>query len=453
MKATTQPQAPSPEFAAPDTPSAAAKSLQRRAHDLIPGGAHTYAKGDDQYPVTAPPLLERGAGSHVWDTDGREFIEYGSGLRAVTLGHGYPAVVEAAAREMARGLNFVRPSPLEARCAEALLEWVPGAEMVKFAKNGSDVTTAAVKLARAYTDRDLVAICLDQPFFSTDDWFIGTTPMSAGIPDAIRDLTVGFHFNDLDSVDELFARFPGRIACCVLEAATATEPAPGFLEGLRERCTRHGALLVLDEMITGLRWPGGSAQVHYKIRPDLATFGKALANGFPLSALVGHRDVMDLGGLHHARKRVFLLSTTHGAESASLAAGLATMQVYRSEPVLDTLHERGEQLRAGVQQAAQRHGVADFVDAVGRASNLIYVTRERDGKPSQVFRTLFMQELIRHGVIGPSFVVNYSHSAEDIERTVAAVDAALAVYARALAEGPDRFLVGRPVKPVMRGTN
>jgi len=436
-----------------DSPSAATRALHERAQDLIPGGGHTYAKGDDQYPVTAPPLLERGAGSHVWDPDGREFIEYGSGLRAVTLGHGYPAVVDAAAREMARGLNFVRPSPLEVRCAEALLEWVPGAEMVKFAKNGSDVTTAAVKLARAYTGRDLVAICLDQPFFSTDDWFIGTTPMAAGIPAAIRDLTVGFHFNDLASVDEVFARYDGRIACCVLEAATATEPAPGFLEGLGERCRRGGALLILDEMITGFRWPGGTAQSHYGLRPDLSTFGKALANGFPLSALVGRREVMNLGGLHHDRARVFLLSTTHGAESASLAAGLATMEVYRSAPVLETLHARGERLRAGAEAATRRHGLNGSVQIAGRASNLIYITRDRDGHPSQAFRTLFMQEMIRRGVIGPSFVVNYSHTEADIDRTVAAIDETLAVYARALAEGVERYLVGRPVKPVMRGTN
>lgn len=184
------------------------KRLRERAHALIPGGAHTYAKGDDQYPEDAPGFIARGAGSHVWDVDGNEFIEYGSGLRSVTLGHAYPAVVEAALSAMRHGSNFVRPAPIEVEMAERFLEAVPGAEMVKFAKNGSDVTTAAVKLARAYTGRDLVAICAEHPFFSTDDWFIGTTPMDAGIPQNVAAQTLKFHYNDVGSVERLFAEFP-----------------------------------------------------------------------------------------------------------------------------------------------------------------------------------------------------------------------------------------------------
>jgi glutamate-1-semialdehyde 2,1-aminomutase len=430
-----------------------AAALNARAHELIPGGGHTYAKGDDQYPADAPPFLARGAGCHVWDLDDHEYIEYGAGLRAVTLGHAYPSVLEAARLELERGMNFVRPSPLEVECAAALLAWVPGAEMCKFAKNGSDVTTAAVKLARAFTGRDLVAICADQPFFSTDDWFIGTTAMAAGIPQADRDLTVGFKYNDLASVDALFERYPGKVACLVLEAATAIEPAPGFLEGLKARCDRAGALLVFDEMITGFRWPGGSAQAHYGVRADLSTFGKGLANGFPVSALVGRRDVMELGGLRHDKQRVFLLSTTHGAETVGLAAAMATICVYREHPVIDTLHAMGERLRAGVQAAAQAAGVADQLQVLGRASNLVYVTRDKDGKPSQAFRTLFMQQLIRRGIIGPSFVVNYSHQAEDIDRTIAAVQEIAPLYAKALADGPEKYTDGRPVKPVFRTFN
>ncbi len=178
-------------------PAESLATLQARAHRLIPGGCHTYAKGDDQYPLLAPAFIARGAGCRVWDADGREFIEYGMGNRAVGLGHAYPAVVEAAQRELARGSNFTRPSPLEVECAETFLELIDGAEMVKFCRDGSDATSGAVRLARAYTGRDLVACCADHPFFSTDDWFIGTTPMSAGIPAAIRELTVTFRYGDL----------------------------------------------------------------------------------------------------------------------------------------------------------------------------------------------------------------------------------------------------------------
>src|SRR5208283_4601263 len=197
------------------------RALKPKAHRLIPGGAHTYAKGDDQFPEQAPGFIARGKGCHVWDVDGNEFIEYGMGLRAVTLGHAFDPVVEAAYKQMQLGINFSRPAKIEVDLAELMVEIIDGADMVKFAKNGSDVTTAAVKLARAYTGRDLIAICGDQPFFSTDDWFIGTTEPNAGIPHAIAKLTVTFHYNDLRSLRDLFDQFPDQIACVVLEAEAA----------------------------------------------------------------------------------------------------------------------------------------------------------------------------------------------------------------------------------------
>ena len=437
----------------PTAVSPEAVALRGRAHEIIPGGCHTYAKGDDQYPANAPPFILRGEGSHVWDLDGNEFIEYGMGLRAVALGHAFPSVTEAVAKELENGSNFSRPSPLEVECAELFLECVTNAEMVKFAKNGSDATTAAVKLARAYTGRDLVAICADQPFFSTDDWFIGSTRMPAGVPQAIRQLTVKFGFNDIQSLESVFAAHPEQIACVFLEAETAVAPRDGFLEAVREICDRHGALLVLDETITGFRWHLGGAQTVYGVVPDLSTFGKAMANGFAVAALAGKRQIMERGGLSGSAERVFLLSTTHGAETHSLAAAIATMRTFQSEPVIDTLHRQGDSLRAQVDQVARRHGLEDFLQVRGRSSNLIFVTKGPDGNPSQAYRALFMQEMIRQGVIAPSFVLSYSHSDSDIERTIDAVDSAAEIYVRALNEGIDGHLVGRPVKPVFRPFN
>jgi glutamate-1-semialdehyde 2,1-aminomutase len=430
---------------------AGSNALRARAHAVIPGGAHTYAKGDDQYPLLAPGFIERGLGCHVWDVDGNAFIEYGMGLRAVTLGHAYPSVIAAAAQQMALGANFTRPSPLELQCAEALLQVVPGAEMVKFTKDGSTATTAAVRLARAYTGRDLIAVCADHPFFSYDDWAICTTPMNAGIPHDVSDLTLSFRYNDLPGVAAMFAACPGRIAALILEAAKDVEPAPGYLSGLRELCHRNGALLILDEMITGFRWPDCAAQRHYGVEADLSTFGKALGNGFAVSALAGKRDIMRLGGAEHDSNRVFLLSTTHGAETHALAAALAVMAVYRNEPVVETLARQGERLRAGVEAAAQRHGVSDYFQLRGQPCNLVYLCRDRDGAPSQVLRTLFLQETIRRGVLAPSLVVSYSHSDDDIDRTIEAIDGALGILRRALDDGPEPYLVGRPVKPVFRG--
>jgi glutamate-1-semialdehyde 2,1-aminomutase len=325
--------------------------------------------------------------------------------------------------------------------------------MVKFSKNGSDVTSAAVKLSRAHTGRDMVAICAEHPFFSTDDWFIGTTPMASGIPPVVRELTVRFHYNDPESLRALFTRYPGQIACVVLEAATAEEPRNDFLARVRELCTGYGAVLILDEMITGFRFHLGGAQALYGIEPDLSTFGKALANGFALSALVGRPEIMERGGIRHEHERVFLLSTTHGADTAGLAAGLATMRVYRDEGVIDVLYRQGKRLRQGFDEAARTAGVAEYVRLAGNPTNLVYTTRDRDGAPSQAFRALLLQELLCRGVLAPSFVVSYAHEDADIDATIEAVAEALVVYRRALEDGIERHLIGRPVKPVFRRFN
>jgi glutamate-1-semialdehyde 2,1-aminomutase len=430
--------------------SAQAAALARRAQDIIPGGAHTYAKGDDQFPESAPAFLVRGQGCHVWDTDGNEFIEYGMGLRAVTLGHAFAPVLEAVRAQLPLGTNFGRPAPIEVECAEQFLSLVTGAEMVKFCKDGSLANDAAVRLARAYTGRDMVAICGDHPFFSTNDWFIGTTEMPAGVPDATRRQVVKFLYHDLPGLEALFDEYPGRIACVIMEAARTEEPRPGYLAAVKSLAHEHGALLVFDEMITGFRWHLRGAQHLYGVTPDLSTFGKALANGFSVSAVCGRRDLMCLGGSGHDRERVFLLSTTHGAETHALAAAVATMKTYDSQPVVEVLHARGARLREGYAQVAARHGLTGYVDLVGRDCNLLFSTKGADRRPSQPFRTLFMQEMIRRGVIAPSLVVSYSHSETDIDRTIEAADAAFRVYARALSDGVREHLNGRSIKPVFR---
>jgi glutamate-1-semialdehyde 2,1-aminomutase len=420
--------------------------LNARLHAAVPGGAHTYAKGDDQYPENLAPIISHGRGAHVWDVDGNEYIEYGSGLRAVALGHAHPRVLDAVRRELDKGSNFVRPAAIEVRAAERFLQTVPTADMVKFAKNGSDATTAAVRLARAHTGRTLVALCRDQPFFSTDDWFIAGTPMNAGIPD--QD-TVTFPYGDLDALSSVLEQH--EIAAVILEAATQTEPPAGYLHGVRELATRHGAVLVFDEMITGFRWSEHGAQGVYGITPDLSTFGKAMGNGFAVSALAGKRELMERGGLRTDAERVFLLSTTHGAETHSLAAAIAVMDTYTDEGITDRLHELGDRLAAGVRDVAAGMGVADHVQVRGRASNLVFATLDADGRPSQPYRTLFLRQLLTGGVIGPSFVVSAALTEDDIDRTVEVVAQACTVYRKALDAGdPTPWMGGRPVKPVFR---
>lgn len=428
--------------------------LRSRAHQIIPGGAHTYAKGDDQYPVLSPGFIARGLGSHVWDADGNEYIEYGMGNRAVGLGHAYPPVLDAVRRQLEHGCNFTRPATIEIECAETFLEIVASADMVKFCKDGSDATSGAIRLARAATGRDLIARCSNHPFFSTDDWFIGSTEMNAGVPESVQELTLGFRYNDLESARSLFAQYPGRIAGLILEPARDDDPTDGFLHELKALCHRNGALFILDEMITGFRWHCGGAHQHYGVEPDLSSFGKALGNGFSVSALAGKREFMRLGGLEHTDlPRVFLLSTTHGAETHAMAAAIATMRAYRHEPVIEHLYRQGRTLREGIDAAIAHHRLGDFVKLAGRDCCLSYVTLDRDLRPSQAFRTLFLQETIRRGILMPSLVVSYAHTDADAQRTIEAVAGALAVYREALDGNIEDHLVGRPSQVVFRRYN
>ena len=426
-------------------------TASERLSYLIPGGAHTYSKGEDQYPEGLAPVIAHGSGGRVWDVDGNEYIEYGSGLRSVALGHARSEVVAAVRVQLERGSNFVRPSIVELEAAELFLETVRSAEMVKFAKNGSDVTTAAVRLARAVTGRPLVAVCGDQPFFSTDDWFIGTTPMAAGIPSAISDLTVSFPYGDLAVTEDLFQTFDGQIACLILEATTQHDPPEEYLTGLLDLTHRYDSLLIFDEMIAGFRLSASGAQGLFGVTPDLSTFGKALGNGFAVSALAGRRDLMERGGIRHEHERVFLLSTTHGAETHALAAAIAVMRIHQEEDVPAQLRRLGQRLADGVAEVASAAGVGDHLITRGRPENLVFATLDEELRPSQQYRTLFMRQLILGGVLGPSFVVSTALTDDDIDRTIDVVADACGIYCKALDAGdPTPWLDGRPIKPVFR---
>ncbi|WP_372463024.1 glutamate-1-semialdehyde 2,1-aminomutase [Pseudonocardia kujensis] len=426
--------------------------LQSRLHQIVPGGAHTFAKGSDQYPEDMAPVLVRGRGARVWDADGNEFVEYGMGMRAVTLGHAYEPVLAAVRAAVADGVSFTRPTTLELEAAEDFLRLVPGADMVKFCKNASDATSNAIRLARAATGRDLVALCHDQPYFSSQDWFVGTLPINTGVPEATRSLVRSFGYNDLDGLRTLLEAEGSGIACVVLEAATAlAEPAPGYLEGVRELCDRHGVVLVFDETITGFRWAAGGAQAVYGVTPDLSTWGKAMGNGFPIAALAGRRELMELGGLGTDRPRVFLLSSTNGAETASLAAFRAVVRAYEDNDPVSTMERQGRLLAEGVNTVAAEAGIAAHLSVLGRPSCQIFRTTDADGHPSQAMRTLFLQEILRHGVLGQSYVISAAHTDADVEQTIHAARAATAAYRKALETGrPEELFAGRPVAPAHR---
>jgi len=426
------------------------EAWRERAHRVIPGGCHTYYKGDDRYPLLGPACLVRGLGSRVWDADGHQFLEYGQGNRSVILGHAEPRILAAVAEQLQLGSSFNRASPVEVLAAEQFLSLVTTADMVKFCKNGSDATSAAVRLARAATGRSLVAYCRDHPFFASEDWFIGTRRMAAGVPEAVRNLVVEFPFNDLAAVDELLDQHPSQIAALILEPARYDDPTPEFLVGLRQRCDARGIVLIFDEMITGFRWHLGGAQAYYGVTPDLSTFGKALGNGFSVSALAGKRELMERGGLRADHPRVFLLSSTHGGETHALAAAVRCMQILESEPVLPSLARLGQRLRSEGERLVAAQGLSEHFQFIGHPWCLSYVLRDTGGGESLPLRTLWLQEMIRGGILMPSLVVGYAHGADDIDWTLEVMEAGLRVLAAAIEDGVERFLIGPSILPIDR---
>ena len=429
-------------------------ALRARLHRAIPGGAHTYSRGDDQFPAIAPPLLARGKGAYAWDTAGRKYLDYGMALRAVTLGYADARVNAAAAAEMEKGVNLTRASLTELRAAEAMIDLFPSVEMVKFGKNGSNVTTAAVKIARAFTGRRYVCIPRQHPFFSFDDWFIGTTAIKRGVLDARADGTLLFDYNDLASLQAHFDAFPGQVAAVMLEPATALLPRENFLQDVQALCRAQGALFILDEMITGFRWHLQGAQAYFGVEPDLSTFGKGMANGFSVAAVGGRREIMEVGSIDRpGMERTFLLSTTHGAEMTGLGAFLETQRIYREEDVVGHLWDYGRRFAEVFAQASARHGLSRQVHLDGPAIALNYLTRDASGNVSMPLRTLLAQELLKRGVMMPWIAVSQSHGDEELRLTADALDGALGVYAQALDGGVERFLEGPAVRPVFRTHN
>ncbi|HYJ10972.1 MAG TPA: glutamate-1-semialdehyde 2,1-aminomutase [Polyangiaceae bacterium] len=452
------------------------ETLRLRLHRAIPGGAHTYSRGDDQYPANAPPLLVRGKGAYVWDNKGTRYLDYGMALRAVTIGYADPRVNAAAAAEMQKGVNLTRATLTELKAAEALIDLIPSIDMVKFGKNGSNVTTAAVKIARAYTGRRYVCVPRQQPFFSFDDWFIGTTQIKRGIPAEGTASTVVFDYGDLASLQAHFDEHPGEIAAVMLEPATHLVPCTGsccdptqwpakpcassprngenFLHGVQRLCKEQGALFILDEMISGFRWHLQGAQTFFGVTPDLTTFGKGMANGFSVAAIGGRREVMEVGAINRpGMERTFLLSTTHGAEMTGLGAFLESVRIYREEDVVGHLWAYAKSLRDGLVSLSGKHGLSAHVHTDGPAIALNVVTRDASGNVSLPFRTLLVQELLKRNVLMPWVAVSQAHGSAELDQTLAALDGALAVYAQALESGIERFLVGPAIRPVFRTHN
>jgi glutamate-1-semialdehyde 2,1-aminomutase len=449
--------------------------FEGRLNAVIPGGAQTYSRGFDQFPSNAPQILARGRGAYVWDVDDRRYLDYGMGLRAVTIGYADPRVNSAAWRQMQRGNNLTRASMIELEAAEQLVDLIPSVEMVKFAKNGSNVTTAATKIARSFTERRYICVPRQQPFFSFDDWFIGTTAITRGIPTPNYSFTLQFDYGDICSLEALFDEYPGEIAGVMLEPATTLTPCKNdcdrtlsyetcrancpqvngnFLHAVEQLCQEENALFILDEMITGFRWHIKGAAHYFGVKPDLITFGKGMANGFSVAAVGGRRDVMEVGSIDRpGTERTFLLSSTHGGEMGGLGAFVETVAIYQEKNVIQHMWNYGNRLRVGLESIASEMGVAENFLLDGPDICLSYVLRDGDGEVSLSLRTLFAQEMIKGGVIMPWISLSLAHDEAELDKTLGAASNALKIISKAVAGGVDNFLVGSAIKPVFRKHN
>ncbi|MBD3411011.1 MAG: aminotransferase class III-fold pyridoxal phosphate-dependent enzyme [Ignavibacteriales bacterium] len=417
--------------------------LYERALGLIPATTQTLAKGPQQYiKGVAPKYLKRGKGSHVWDVDGNEFIDFQMGIGPLSIGYAIDEIDEAIKAQLADGITFSMMHPLEVEVAELMREIVPNAEMVRYSKVGADVTSAAVRAARAYTGKKKILCC---GYHGWHDWYVAVTDLNAGIPEEAQELTFTVNYNDLDQVRE---SIDDDVAAIILEPFVFEAPKEGFLEGLREICDEKGIVLIFDEMWTGFRIALGGAQEYFGVKADLSTYSKAVANGMPVSMLVGKKEIMNV-----FEKDVFFY-TTFGGEALSLAAAKATIEYMKKHGVQKRIGEQGAKLKEGYNALAEKLGMASYTSCEGYPMRTIVKFDPSAGNPLEL-KSLLQQEMIKRGVLWGGFHnVSYSHSDADVEHTLAAYEAALPIVKSAVDAGDVKgALKGEPVGPVFRKTS
>lgn len=414
-----------------------------RAEKIIPAGTQTFSKGPTQYVQgVAPIYLRRGKGSHVFDVDGNEYIDYVMALGPITLGYCYPRVNEAIIRQLEQGISFSQMHPLEVELSDLLIELIPCAEMVRFGKNGSDVTSAAVRVARAYTGREKIACC---GYHGWQDWYIGTTTRDKGVPKSTKELTIPFEYNNIKSLERIFTENKGEIAAVIMEPINVTEPKDNFLPEVKQLTHNNKTVLVFDEIVTGFRLALGGAQEYFGVTPDLSTCGKGMANGMPLSAIVGKREIMK------EFDEVFF-SFTFGGETLSLAAAIATIEEIREKNVIEHFRKQGEKLKNGYNELAQSFGLLNYTQCIGLPGHSAFHFRDREGNDSLEMKSLFQQEVIKRGILTIGVhLLSFSHNDEDVEKTLEAYRDAMGILRRAIDEGDiEKYLEGTKVKPVIR---
>ena len=419
------------------------QEMLERALQVIPLGSQTFSKTKLQYPYgVSPYFIKKGQGSHVWDVDGNEYIDFVNALAAITLGYNDPDVTKAVKMQLEEGTIFSLSHESEIKVAEKIVEMVPCAEMVRFCKNGSDATSGAIRLARAYTKRDHLAVC---GYHGWQDWYIGSTSRNLGVPKAICDLTHTFIYNDLDSLHKIFKEWPDNVAAVIMEPMNIKEPKDGFLENVKELTHKNGALFIFDEIITGFRYANGGAQEYFGVIPDLATFGKGLANGYPVSAIAGRAEIMRL------MEEIFF-SFTFGGETLSLAAAFATLTKLQREPVVQTLWSQGKKVVEGINDLIIRHELQDVLFTAGKDCWSFMIFKDTDIYSQWQLKTFFLQEVFKRGILTiGSHCMSYAHTDEDILRLLEVYEEVFGIMKNVtINKKLNEYLKAEPLVPLIK---
>lgn len=418
-------------------------ALKRKAEKLIPSCTQTFSKGPTQFVQgVAPVFLEKGKGSHIWDVDGNEYIDYAMALGPIILGYNYPAVTDAVKKYLDFGTTFTLPHRLEIELSELLAEIIPCAEMVRFGKNGSDVTSGAIRLARAYTGRDKVICC---GYHGWQDWYIGTTTRNKGVPKAVSNLTLTFEYNNIASLERIFSEHKNQIAAVIMEPVGVEEPDGDFLMRVKELTHKNGALLIFDEIVTGFRLALGGAQEYFNVIPDLACFGKGMGNGFPIAAVVGKKEIMKLFD------EVFF-SFTFGGEIVSIAAAIATIKELKNKDIIRYLWEQGRKIKDGYNILAKKYSLEKFTQCIGLPSRTVIKFKNKKSEDDLLLKSLFQQECIKRKILFTgAHNICFSHSNGDVDYTLKVYRTALEIIAKAIESNRVKELIeGKPTESIFR---
>jgi len=416
--------------------------LLRLAEAVIPLGSQTFSKSRTQYPVSVSPFFaSKGSGSYLWDVDGNKYVDLVASLAAVTLGYGDPEINKAVRRQLKKGVSLSLSSKLETVVAEKIIDLVPSAEMVRFAKNGSDATSAAVRIARYFTGRDHI---ISIGYHGWHDWYIGSTTRSMGVPSAVQALTLSARYNNFSDIENLFEEAKGDVAAVILEPMNSVDPAPGYLESLRTFCSSKNIVLIFDEVITGFRFARGGAQELFGVTPDLSCFGKGIANGFPISAIAGRREIME------GFKEVFF-SGTFGGELLSLSAANVVLDKVRENRVIPELYRVGQAIQQGLLSEISQNKY-EFVNLSGNPTwTFLNWTLSSDALQNKV-KTYFLQEMFKRGILVLSTNnVTTTLSQKDISKILTAYTEVFEAISQALERDRlDALLECQPIVPLFK---